>query len=165
MFKTVGDTPSELAPLIQEEPVNRYETWKSETGFILKKNSWKILIWVVAAIISNVGQTIYLQKASAVMSQYPYFLFWFTCIPFVLIFFVYWAFIRFATHQMDDQAPVPQYKYFILGLTTTLNGLLMLFAAPNVPGLMQALLGPTIATIPLVTHTSTHPPPRVWFAQ
>jgi len=44
---------------------------------------------------------------------------------------------------------VPQWKMIIIGVLTTVNGIFILFASPNVPGVMQALLGPTIVTIPM----------------
>lgn len=42
-----------------------------------------------------------------------------------------------------------QYKFLIVGTLTALNGALMLFSNAHVPGVLQALLGPTIVTIPL----------------
>jgi hypothetical protein len=42
---------------------------------------------------------------------------------------------------------VPQYKMAIIGVLTTANGIFILFASPNVPGVMQALLGPVSTVI------------------
>jgi drug/metabolite transporter (DMT)-like permease len=44
---------------------------------------------------------------------------------------------------------VPQYKFAIIGTALALNGVCIVFANPHVPGIMQALIGPTIVTVPM----------------
>jgi len=85
-----------------------------------------------------------------VLANYPYFLFWFTAVPFVVLFFVYYLVVLLFTKQLTkEMRQVPQWKMAVIGILNTVNGIFILFASPNVPGVMQALLGPSIVTIPM----------------
>lgn len=44
---------------------------------------------VAAAILTNVAQAVYLKQSSNKMPSFPYFLFWFTVIPFAIVFYLF----------------------------------------------------------------------------
>lgn len=124
------------------------KSWAVDMWETTKKNK-SIFLWVIGAILANVAQSVYLKQSGNKMPAFPYFLFWWTVIPFVIVFYLLLAGAWLMGSITPEMRRVPQYKFMIIGTLTTLNGVLMLFANPHVPGVMQALLGPTVVTIPL----------------
>ncbi|KAL6076668.1 hypothetical protein QOT17_002790 [Balamuthia mandrillaris] len=83
------------------------------------------------------------------MPDFPYFIFWLTTIFFVIAFYAFLFVVWLMGGIPRSMWSIPQYKFMIIGTLTTLKGIFMLFSNSHVPGVMQALLGPTVVTIPM----------------
>jgi len=144
---------SESKPLLSVNDANDHLPSKPNVlvGIVntIKQNK-SIVFWCVGCILSSVLQGVYIKQAGNALANFPYFLFWFTAIPFVILFFLYyWGVLLFTKQITPEMRKAQQYKMAIIGVLTAVNGIFILFASPNVPGTMQALLGPTIVTIPM----------------
>jgi len=126
-------------------PDDDLDQQKSTTGFSV----WSVLFWCTGAIFGSVMQNVYLEECGRKMPIYSYFIFWSTTIPFCVVFFAALAVVHWRGEIGDGERGIPQYKWIIIGVLNMMNGLLLLNSNPHVPGAMQALLGPQVATIPL----------------
>jgi len=117
---------------------------------IWSREALKVLFWCTGGILGAVVQNVYLAESGKKLRQYPYFIYWSTTIPFNLIFGIALAGVMCFTDQITYQMRrISQYKFATIGFLNAINGLLLLFSNPHVPGPIQALLGPTVVTIPL----------------
>eukprot|EP01113_Clastostelium_recurvatum_P037920 TRINITY_DN5599_c0_g2_i1.p1 TRINITY_DN5599_c0_g2~~TRINITY_DN5599_c0_g2_i1.p1 ORF type:complete len:469 (-),score=89.32 TRINITY_DN5599_c0_g2_i1:56-1462(-) len=120
-----------------------------------RRKSLGILFWVVSTIVTSVWQGVALKQAGTALPDFPYFIFWFTAAIFVIVFFLFLWFLQYFTNEITPEVTrISQKKLFIVGGLTTLNGVFLLFANAQVSGILQALLGPTIVTIPIAMVTS-----------
>lgn len=128
---------------------SKFQIWKATMRQTLQQNR-SIVLWCIGCIFFNTMMIYSLKQSTNRIPKYPYFLLWFTSIPLVFLFSLYLAFIWLFTNQITPQMrQISQVKFFWVGLLTTLNGFLMLFASPHVPGVLQALIGPSVSMIPL----------------
>eukprot|EP01112_Ceratiomyxa_fruticulosa_P017176 TRINITY_DN529_c0_g1_i1.p1 TRINITY_DN529_c0_g1~~TRINITY_DN529_c0_g1_i1.p1 ORF type:complete len:429 (+),score=46.68 TRINITY_DN529_c0_g1_i1:148-1434(+) len=119
------------------------------------KKQLVLLFWVIANIVTNVWQGVALKQAGNAMPDFPFFIFWFTAIFFVIAYFLFlWALQLFTKQITHESKQFPQYKLFFMGALTTLNGVFILYGNSHVPGVLQALLGPSITTIPITMMVS-----------
>jgi len=140
------ETELATVPLVSGVQLN---TWPYKILELIKTNA-VIFTWVVLSIIAGVAQTVTLKQSGNAMPNFPYFIFWFTALLFVFCFALLLICVEVFTKQITpEMRRFPHYKYAIIGVLTTLNGVFILFPNPYVPGSMQALIGPTITTIPL----------------
>eukprot|EP01095_Lingulamoeba_sp_RSL-Kostka_P000252 TRINITY_DN10386_c0_g1_i1.p1 TRINITY_DN10386_c0_g1~~TRINITY_DN10386_c0_g1_i1.p1 ORF type:complete len:540 (-),score=147.62 TRINITY_DN10386_c0_g1_i1:202-1821(-) len=114
------------------------------------KNNWQLLLYCIFAVIFTVMTTVYLFLTGQHMPDFPFFIFWSGAVSFTPFFFVTLAYSWFIKKEIGKlEFSVPQYKLFVIGMFTALNGVCIIYANPHVPGILQAILGPTVVTIPL----------------
>ena len=117
----------------------------------VSKRGLLLVFWATLAIVSGVGQTLYLGLSLGVaMPQYPFWVFWTTAIIFLAVFAVVLAgFQLFTTQITRSMRSVSHMKWATIGFLTAINGACLLFAGPHIPGQEQALLGPTVVIVPM----------------
>ncbi|KAL6055419.1 EamA domain-containing protein [Balamuthia mandrillaris] len=128
------------APRRQQERRTNRGWWRRALS-AANKNKY-LLLWVVASIVTGVAQGVYLKQVGTAMPDFPYFIFWFTAIFFVIAFYAFLFVVWLMGGIPRSMWFVVLYKSMIIGTLTTLNGIFMLFSNSHVPGIMQALLGP-----------------------
>ena len=107
--------------------------------------------WCLMCIFGNVAQSVSIKLCGLAFPSNPYFVFWVSCLPFFLSFHLFLIMLRVVwpaeiTQEMRD---IPERKFIAFGLLNAANGTLLLYSNAHVSGLLQALLGPTIVTVPL----------------
>mmetsp|Transcript_377 Transcript_377/g.579 ORF Transcript_377/g.579 Transcript_377/m.579 type:complete len:457 (-) Transcript_377:213-1583(-) len=111
-----------------------------------------ITVLCICVVFFMTGMTVSLKLTGTRFPNFPFFVTFstslFYLIPIMIMMGVYFIYLK-AANKKSENDRVPHGQLFFLGLLNAVMGVLMLFSNSHVPGLLQALLGPTIATIPL----------------
>jgi drug/metabolite transporter (DMT)-like permease len=136
------ETPTVVEDI--DSPPSDDVTWKTILSYVPG------VIFACFAVIFGVGQTVFLKRVGDALPIFPYLFFWSTALVFVFVFMTFLLGTVLFTRQIKKKDwRFPQYKLMVIGGLTALNGAFMLFSNPHVPGVLQALLGPSVVTIPL----------------
>eukprot|EP01006_Ploeotia_vitrea_P033980 TRINITY_DN65677_c3_g5_i1.p1 TRINITY_DN65677_c3_g5~~TRINITY_DN65677_c3_g5_i1.p1 ORF type:complete len:435 (+),score=35.88 TRINITY_DN65677_c3_g5_i1:52-1356(+) len=131
-----------------EQPLLGYQQQTFKDKIIATVKQRKILIaFTFLNIISQASMAFFL--AESVHLLHPYFVFWFTGIFFWFVFFAWYTVERLRGAMKPENMKAKHWQMAVIGFATTVNGICILFAAPYVPGPIQAVLGPAVSTIPM----------------
>ena len=110
----------------------------------------RLLVYAIGSVAGSVTMTVAMKLAGDHLPNFPFFIFAISACAIGVFFGSVALVVRYTTSLITaEQRAVPVWFFAVIGLLSSLNGLLLLFSNPHVSGITESLFGPTVVTIPL----------------